>query len=248
MTSLPVEPLVPRPEDVVQGTISACPLAGVMVAMAHTRPAPVAAILGARIPEEAFGRRAGQALFSIWTAEHYVVRFRRGAPIKISPAVYFQGPEVRYARTATGAGWPGLIEKAYAVWRGHGSYNGLDKHKSLSPSPHAAMVLHDLAGNPPSMIDFPGNRYHHAQGGSAVLSANHLTTMLGNARLYPTIAASIQGNAPHPVVPDHTYAVLGMSNQNQRVRLRNPWNGQGALLSLGLDQFRQKFEAVWQAR
>lgn len=239
------DPLNPRPTDVVQGQIAACPIAAGMVAMAHARPAALRAVLGAAAPDDVLSKRDSDEIFRHWSTFYFTVRFRTGSPLRVTPFVYAHDGQITYASTPNGAGWPSYIEKAYAVYRGRNSYNRLDKGTSLNPVPDGGRVMEDLAGRPDLAFMTTG-RFFRSQGGDVELTATILADMLGRAERRPTIAGTItQGAEAHGVVSDHAYAVLRY--RQGRVTLRNPWGGANAEVRITLAAFRQAFQAAWQS-
>jgi hypothetical protein len=154
------DPLRPRPEDVVQGAIAACPIAAVMVALAYSRPANLNVMLGPPLKITVLSKRKDEEVFSYWSDWCYDVKFPRApSAIRVTPMLYFDDSMVQYAATPNGAGWPSYIEKAYAVWKSGGiargsggDYSRLALRRSLIDTPTLGEVLEDLVGRAISCI------------------------------------------------------------------------------------------------
>ncbi len=177
----------------------------------------------------------------------------RGSATRISGVLYHRGETVVYARMPGGPGWPSLLEKAYAVWRGRNSYNRLDL-RSNQNAPDGGQVICDLVGRH-DMLSLTENHLYSnvdctrgtADSDRAARSRNRdIIAMATRARQRPTIAGSRSGQRGHDIVADHAYAVLRMSHG--RVRLRNPHGGNGANVGLTPAEFASEFQAIWQAR
>jgi hypothetical protein len=241
-------PSVPRPGDVKQGALNNCPLAAILVAMAHA----TSAVLSGMITEQAAtvqSRRrsdpAGQ--YPYQSSRLYRVQFRSGSLQTVSSMLYYAWGRVAYAHSDAGVGWMSFIEKAYAVFRGSNSYNGLNTATQVGPPPSANRVIEDLAG-PPDIADLVGNRMFVHGSADVALTNQNLRQMLARADGRATIAASPAQGIPTGIgiLHNHTYAVLDVNRQG-RVLLRNPHGGQGASVDLSLSDFRQAFIAVLQA-
>lgn len=240
----PAHPLVVRAADVVQGQIAACPIAAVMVATAHARPDRIQALLGPPQAGVVLSKRRDDEIFRFWSSTTYQVRFRRGPATTVTPVVYYDDRQVAYARTQDAPGWPSLVEKAYAIWRGGNSYNGLNQGTTLGPPPDAQMVLEDLSG-PSDMADIIGGRFFPNASTERALTDTDLSGMANRGSRRPTIAGSLLHGTTRGVVSNHAYAVLRW--RNGRVVLRNPWGGPGAEVTLTLTEIRANFRALWQA-
>lgn len=240
----PPDPVAVSRTDVVQGAIAACPIAAVMVATAHARPGRIRALLGPQRPGIALSKRADDEIFRFWSDVTYCVTFTGGGDHTVTPVVYFDGADVTYASTPTGPGWPSLIEKAYAIFRGSNSYARLDKGTTLTPVPDARTVLGDVVG-PSDMAHIASDRLFTANATDRALTDADLIAMARRATTRPTIAASVAAGAVAPVISDHGYAVLRWDGR--RVVLRNPWGGAGAEFALTISELKASFQAVLQA-
>jgi hypothetical protein len=246
-------PLRPSMTDVVQGNLAGCPVVATLAALAHTRPTQLASMLGAPVSGDVFsGRRDPNALLAPWTDHYYDVTFPGNtATIRISGAVYHHSGGVEYASTPAGAGWPSLLEKAYATWRGRGSYERLDL-RSLHTVPGPDKVMCDLVGAY-DMADIAGSHWYEdvscrnrkAEKDRALDRRRDMIALAGRANRRPTVAASRQ-TTRHGTVDNHAYAVLGY--RGGRIRLRNPHGGSGATVGLTVNEFLADFAAVYQAR
>jgi hypothetical protein len=239
-------PLQPRLDDVVQGQIAACPIAAAMVAAAHARPSVITGVLGPPISETVLSKRASDEIFRYWSSTIYTVRFRHGAPVRVTPVLYFAGNDVHYAKTPQGPGWPSFIEKGYAIFRGGNSYNRLNIGTALHPVPDGGKVMDDLVGSP-DMAHIAGGRFYAHGGGDQTLTDQLLQAMLARASRRPTIAGSIANGAEQfdSIVSNHAYAVLRFASGV--VHLRNPWGDASATRTVSFQNFKRAFQAVWQA-
>lgn len=249
----PPSPLVVRPRDVMQGDLAGCPVVAALAAIAHSRPARISHMLGRPTVAEVWAHRTGDIIR--WTDAYYDVRFPgRAGTVRITDLAYHRNGRPLYASTPSGGGWPSLIEKAYAAWKGRGrggSYSNLDKRVSSQP-PGGGDVICDFVGRH-DMADITGQRFYTGvdcrtrEADDRALSAiADLGAMASRARRRPTIAASRPGSRRHGIVDDHAYAVLG--GNRRRIRLLNPWGGPGAIRVMAMEEFAHEFTAVWQAR
>lgn len=245
-------PLAPRPTDVIQGQISACPIAAVMVALAHARPANLTRMLGPHQAGPVLSKRRDDEIFRYWADHFYNVVFPgRGAATRITPIVYFDDQQVQYASTPNGAGWPSYIEKAYAVWKSRGGqggsggdYSKLALDGTITGPPDLGEVVRDLIGGF-DVLDFAGNQFVDSHRNGRQLTAGDIEAMARLAGRRPTVAPSIPAGAEQfRIVSNHGYAVLGFGNG---VRLRNPWGGNGADVRISVADFRRAFQGIWQA-
>ena len=216
-----------------------------MVATAHARPSRIQALLGQPQSGDVFSKRQHDQIYRFWSTTSYQVKFHCWTAVTVTPVVYFDGQTVAYASTPSGPGWPSLIEKAYAIWKGRDSYNRLNMGTTYRPVPDAQTVLGDLVG-PSDMADISGGRFFPHNGNDRALTNADLTAMVRRATRRPTIAASLAQGAQNGVVSDHAYAVLRL--RQSRVMLRNPWGGNGAEISLTIAQLLANFQAIWQAQ
>ncbi|MFF0527807.1 hypothetical protein ACFYT3_05405 [Nocardia amikacinitolerans] len=243
----PTHPLVVRYTDVVQGRIANCPIAAVMAATAHARPDRTRRLLGEPQVGDVWSiRRHPDAIFH-WSTVTYHVRFTSGAAKTVTPVLYHRGDKVAYARTPNGPGWPSIVEKAYAIWKGLNKYQNLEEDSGLRPGPDAQTVLNDLVG-PSDMAHIAGGTLFHAQGGQARLTDEHLIDIARQARHRPTIAGSVEHGAANGIISNHAYAVLRWDRAAQRVVMRNSAEYGVADPRLTIAQLRANFQAVWQAR
>lgn len=244
-------PLNARPNDVVQGNLAGCPIVAMLVALAHTRTARLNAMLGAPQAGDVFSKRRRDRIYTFWTRFYYDVTFPgRATATRISGVLYHQDRNVVYARLPGGAGWPSLLEKAYAVWRGGNSYDRLDL-RSTRNVPDGGDVVCDLAGRH-DMADISGSHLYtnvdctnRTSASDRALRNADILAMAGRASRRPTIAASRSVNPGHGIVANHAYAVLGRNRGN--LRLRNPHGGAGANVTISRANFMTAFQAVWQA-
>jgi hypothetical protein len=246
------DPLAARPTDVVQGSISACPIAAVMVALAHARPANLGRMLGQRQKGPLLSKRRDDQIYGLWSDFYYDVVFPgRGSATRITPFVYFDDQNVQYASTPNGAGWPSYIEKAYAVWKSGGGrggsggdYSKLDLQGTFGGPPTVDEVVRDLIGAMDTLL-FASDQFFRSDGGARDIADGDIERMARSAGRRPTIAASIATGAEQfSIVSNHGYAILGFGNG---VRLRNPWGGGGAESVISVARFRQAFQGIWQA-
>jgi hypothetical protein len=238
------EPFQPRPTDVVQGQIAACPIAAAMVAAASARPDVLVRTLGPQRAETVLSKRRDDAIFRYWSSITYNVTFRSGTPVRVTPVLYFGGQDVWYATTPHGPGWPSFIEKGYAIFRGNNSFNRLDLGTSLHPVPDGGKVMRDLVG-PPDMAHLSGGRFYPNGGADQALDDQLLVAMLGRSAQRPTIAGSLLAGAQGGIVNNHAYAVLRYAAGF--AHLRNPWGGTGADVRVSLADFKRSFQVVWQS-
>lgn len=245
-------PLGAKPQDVIQGAIANCPIAAVMLALAHTRPAKLSSMLGAPQSAKVKSKRRADKTYRFTTDFYYDVTFPgRGKPTRITGLLYFRGGDVLYAATPAGPGWPSFIEKAYAVWKGGGgrgssggSYARLDSEDSLRPPPDGGEVIRDLVGKF-DMAHITGKQFFTADEKVRALEKKDIPDMAKRAGKRPTIAASRTGKRGHNIIGNHGYAVLGWRKGN--LRLRNPHGGNHAVVTISAANFRKEFQAVWQA-
>lgn len=106
---------------------------------------------------------------------------------------------LHYMHTFTGAAlWPCIIEKAYAVGRGHNSYDNIRHDVGL------AEAMRDMTGaaEEEHLVAGPGDTL-------PAIKDKALKSWLDAHATRPTIMGSID-SAPHPnLVQGHTYAVVG---------------------------------------
>ncbi|MGV9612194.1 C2 family cysteine protease [Nocardia xishanensis] len=243
----PTHPLVVRYTDVVQGRIANCPIAAVMAATAHARPDRIRQLLGAPQVGDVWSiRRRPNAIFH-WSTVTYHVRFTSGAAKTVTPVLYHREDQVAYARTPNGPGWPSMVEKAYAIWKGNNSYQNLEEDSGLRPGPDAQTVLADLVG-PSDMAYIANDKLFHARGGQTTLRDEHLIAIAQRALHRPTIAGSVEHGAADGIISNHAYAVLRWDRTAKRVVMRNSAEYGAADPRLTIAQLRANFQAVWQAR
>ncbi|MEX2455198.1 MAG: hypothetical protein WD470_10870 [Rhodospirillaceae bacterium] len=103
---------------------------------------------------------------------------------------------IHYMRGASGALWPALIEKAYAVGRGANTYQGLEGTIGL------AEAMRDMTGSAEEehLVDSPGDTL-------PPIANKKLNAWLAEHATRPVILGS-PGNAPL-VTGNHTFAVIG---------------------------------------
>jgi hypothetical protein len=247
-------PLRPRTTDVVQGEIANCPIAALMVAMAHARPANLSQILGQHHPGPLLSKRRDEEIFRYWSDAYYDVVFPgRATATRITPFVYYDDGQVKYASTPSGPGWPSYIEKAYAVFKSGGgqggsggSYNRLNEKTSLTDPPGLGEVMQELIGGF-DVLDFKGNQFIDARRNARPMTAADIAAVAGRAGRRPTVAPSISNGAERfgspAVISSHGYAVLGYAAG--KVRLQNPHGGPEQMISAA--NFRHAFQGIWQA-
>jgi hypothetical protein len=241
----------PKPEDVIQGELAVCPLAAVLVAVAHAKPDFLQQMLPKATPATVISTLAANAKFRLVTNAVMTVQFRDAKPIEISTLLYYEalGDEdqavyqIPYAHSDTGVSWVSFIEKAYAVWRGKNSYATLNANRQLQ----ANDVMKDVVG-PHIFVDLTHDRLFTPKDKGNTeedLSNKRMENLLKAAKQHPTIAASrdIVGNSK--IVANHGYAVLGFDGK--KVYLRNPHGGTDANLSLSVADLKKNFEALLQA-
>ena len=254
LESTPVaSPLAARVNDVVQGNLAGCPVVATLAALASSRPARLSVMLGPPVNDDVFSKRRSDEIFRYWTMHYYDVNFPgNSAAVRISGLIYHDDGDVEYAAMPGGPSWPSLIEKAYAVWRGRGSYDRLDL-RSNPNAPGGGRVMCDLVGRY-DMAHIAGNHWYGntscakgtADTDRPLNGRVDVTTMARRANRRPTVAASRGANTGHGIVSNHAYAVVGYHRGS--IRLRNPHGGPGADLRVPVDQFLTEFQAVWQAR
>lgn len=237
----------PKAQDVVQGAIANCPIAATMTALAHATPKKVTAMLGPANKVNVLSKRRNEDKFSHKSSFCYSVKFHGNSKkVQISPVLYFAGSDVQYAGSPGGVGWPSYIEKAYAVWRGRGSYSRLEGESSLVDPPSANQVMKDCVGRI-DYVDLENSHFYPDKGGDEPLKVRKLVDLLGKAASQPTIAASHPNNAKkYKIINFHGYAVMRITKKSM-VHLRNPHGGSGADVQISLKDFQSAFIAVLQA-
>lgn len=247
----PLGSVPPKPTDVVQGQIAACPIAAVMVAMAHARPDLVTAMLGSPKAGPILSKREGDEIFNLWSDQFLEISFPgRGQPTPVTPWVYFDGQDVEFASTPNGPGWPSYIEKAYAVWKSPkslgqgGSYSRLELTQGgvLGP-PTLNDVMKDLIG-PFDVLRFVDDQLNPR----AALKNSDIIKFAADAGRLPTVAPSLPDDSIETrfgIIPKHGFAVLG-ANKDSLI-LRNPHGGPGARQIIPLSFCRKAFHGLWQA-
>lgn len=224
----------PKAEDVIQGAIGNCPLAAVLVAVAHTKPALLKNMLSEQTGD-VVSKDKSDVKFSVKTDKLLTVQFRKGNPVEMSRLLYHnKDNDLVYANASRDVSWVSFIEKAYAVLRGGNSYNGLNDTTTVNGPPTANKVMEDVVGD-----------FEFAVPASS--SDKDLLAVLAKAKTKATIAAS-QNELPEnsPIVAHHGYAVMGVAGGT--VLLRNPWGGTAADKKLPLKDFKTAFQAVLQEK
>lgn len=236
----------PVPEDMVQGNLNNCPVAAILAALAHVEPETVAGMI-ARSTAEVRSRRRSDPPDSLpyRTDRLYTVQFLGGHPVQVSSFLYYTGGAIAYARSPEDrAAWMSYIEKAYAVFRGGGSYNRLNTTTQLGQPPSLNQVMEDLAG-PYDFADIAENLMYRHHSDSVALTDADLRQMLARANHRATVAGSRDDGIPESFVPGHAYTVLGRTGNS--VSLRNPQGGPDAAVTLSFNEFKTIFRAVLQA-
>lgn len=224
----------PKAEDVIQGYIGNCPLAAVLVAVAHAKPALLKSMISEQTAD-VVSKDKSDANFSVKTDKLLTVQFRKGNPVEMSRLLYHnKDGDLVYASASRSVSWVSFIEKAYAVLRGGNSYNGLNDTTTLNGPPSANKVMEDVVGD-----------YEFAVPTST--SDKDLLAVLADAKKYPTIAAS-NAKLPEssPIVASHGYAVMGVASKT--VLLRNPWGGAEANKKISVTDFKSAFQLVLQEK
>jgi hypothetical protein len=247
--SLPLfagEQNVPVPEDMVQGNLNNCPVAAILAALAHVAPETVAGMIARSTAEVRSRRRSDPPdSFPYRTDRLYTAQFLGGHPVQVSSFLYYTGGVVAYAHSPESrAAWMSYIEKAYAVFRGGGSYNRLNTTTQLGQAPSLNQVMEDLAG-PYDFADLAENLWYRHNSDSVALTDRDLRQMLAQADQRVTVAGSRDAGIPESFVPGHAYTVLGRTGNT--VSLRNPQGGPDAAVTLSFDEFKTIFRAVLQA-
>jgi hypothetical protein len=247
--SLPLfagEQNLPSPEDMVQGALNNCPVAAILASLAHVAPETAAGMIVTRTGEVRSRRRSDPPdSFPYRTDRLYTVQFLGGNPIQVSSFLYYTGGAIAYAHSPENrAAWMSYIEKAYAAFRGDGSYNRLNTTTQLGQAPSLNQVMEDLAG-PYDLADLVENLLYRYNSDSVALSDADLRQMLARADHRVTVAGSRDTGIPESVVSNHAYAVLGRTGHT--VRLRNPQGGPDAAVTCSFDEFKDTFRAVLQA-
>lgn len=117
---------------------------------------------------------------------------------------------IHYMFTMNGALWPSIIEKAYAVGRGHNSYQGINADVGL------AEAMRDMTGSAEEehLVVTPN------PGGPPPpppITNKQLRTWLGGHSSRPTILGSPDAPTRTDVTPNHTFAVIGFNGKNVTV-------------------------------
>lgn len=224
----------PRAEDVIQGAIGNCPLAAVLVALAHTKPARLKSMISEQTLD-VVSKDKSDTTFSVKTDKLLTVQFRKGNPVEMSRLLYHnKDNDLFYASASRDVSWVSFIEKAYAVWRGGNGYNGLNDTTTVNGPPTANKVMEDLVGEYEFAV--PANT-----------SDKDLLAMLADAKKHPTIGASnAQLPEESPIVASHGYAVMGVAGKT--VLLRNPWGGAEANKKVPVQDFKAAFQLVLQEK
>jgi hypothetical protein len=177
------------------------------------------------------------------------VRFT-GASIDVSPVLYFNFFEApRFALSQDGSGWVSYIEKAYAVLRGTHAYERLN---NLDPG----LAMFDMVGLHHKVeIDDADHatlfrNTNEVKDASSItdLDSRNIAKELGNLLADSKRRATIATTPSSPgfdLVGDHTYVVLSFDASTKRVRLFEAMRASEPVLTL--DEFRQAFDAVYQA-
>lgn len=241
----------PKPDEVIQGELAVCPLAAVLVAVAHANPQLLQTMVSKPTPATVVSTLASDAKFRLVSNAVMTVQFRNVKPIEISTLLYYEslGDEdqavwqIPYAFSDKGVSWVSFIEKAYAVLRGKNSYATLNVNRQLV----ANDVMRDVVG-PFIFVDLSRDRIFTPTGKDnkeEELSDKRLEILLKAAKQHPTVAASRDKVASSTTVANHGYGVLGFDGK--KVYLRNPHGGTDANVSLSLAELKKNFEAVLQA-
>jgi len=175
----------------------------------------------------------------------YTVQFLGGHPIQVSSFLYYTAGVMAYAHSPEDrATWMSYIEKAYAVFRGNGSYNRLNTTTQLGQAPSLNQVMEDLAG-PYDFADLAENLMYRHNSDSVALTDADLRQMLAQADQRVTVAGSRETGIPESVVASHAYTVL--DRRGNTVYLRNPQGGTDAAMTFSFNEFKTIFRAVLQA-
>ena len=227
----------------MQGAVSNCPLAAVLVAAAHVNPKLLKGMIS-ETTANVISTSKSDGKFKKKTTKLLTVKFLNGKPVEMSRLLYHDDEgDLVYAHSPNGVSWMSFIEKGYAVFRGRNSYNGLSEGTQLRDPPTANDVMADVVGSP-DVILLDG----------AKVDDKKLRTFLKNVNTRPTIAASREVASEFgkiTIVEHHGYAVLAFkdkkNDKDAEVQLRNPWGGAGADIILSLKDFKAAFAAVLQA-
>ena len=115
---------------------------------------------------------------------------------------------------------------------------------SIGGPPHLGEVMQDVIGGF-DVLDLVGGQFIDARRNGRAAAAGDVQAMAQRAGGRPTVAPSIANGAEQfGIVSNHGFAVLGFRNG---VRLRNPWGGAGAEVTISVANFRQAFQGIWQA-
>ena len=237
---------LPSVDDVVQGALDNCPVAAILVALAHVAASSVAGIVQ-RSAADVRSRRSSDPpdSFPYTSSRLYTVQFRAGSPVRVSSFLYYTQGGIAYAHSREdSASWMSYIEKAYAVFRGGNSYNRLGRTTHVGLPPAVNRVMEDLAG-PYDYADLVENLMYRSGAESSVLADADLREMLARADQRVTVAGSLGSGLPANVVPNHAYTVLDRSRNS--ILLRNPQGGPRAEVSFAFEEFKSIFRAVLQA-
>jgi len=238
----------PQPADVIQGRLNNCPIGAALMALAHTTPSTITAMIspiegggGSGETEEA-GAEQGLQLYQVSIPAH--------APVQITNRLYFQGESltnsnIAYTHSSNGTMWMSLIEKAYATTLSRGYITLSQTGSGAGGAPDTRDVFLAIVGPcETAILGDAGNQLYSSAGEVTMMSGGQLRTMLRQARRRATIAAT-QPGIRGPVEAAHSYTVLGFAGG--QVRLRDPRGGEHAVVSLSQEQFQQYFAAIIQA-
>ncbi len=192
----------PAQEDVNQGNSSDCYYLTSLQSLARLQPARL----------EQMGVDLGDGT--------YLVEFQRGGAaqyVRVDgdlPSYISGGPDLMYAHPGvSGNEWAPIFEKAYAYFR-----KGANSYASLDNGFMTSSYL-DLGVNASTFI-LPSDQTSFLAMVNGKLGANLAVDVL--------TSNTIGGGAP--LVPSHTYSVLGASQDvsgNVWVTIRNPWGNDG---------------------
>jgi len=246
----------PKPDEVIQGELWVCPLAAVLVAVAHANPKKLMEMLPKPTPAQVISTLDSDPKFRMVTDVVMTVQFPDANPIKISKLLYHkpieeegEGGGIPYAHSNNGVGWVSFIEKAYVVLRGKNTYQRLN----VSPGLDIGQVMGDVVG-PYLIIDLVNGRLFTPKGKDMKdtkdedLSDKRLKDLIKAAAQRPTIAASLEKPPGKTIHKNHGYGVMGFDGK--KVQLRNPWGSDAAEspdVALSLEEFKKNFQMALQA-
>jgi hypothetical protein len=259
---------VPKPEDVIQGFVGNCPVAGTLMALAHsTKGQPkLAAMIGET--QTTVTSKHPSTGATLTTDRLLTVTFPSGTgPVKITDYLYQSGsaPVVLLfmhsdQNPVGGVLWPSFLEKAYVLFKcaaGSESYQALDarniqevmndfwgNHQYVSWDLTSAEILSQVTAGSCSST---GCTY----GGAASFDLNKapqkkqfhdkLKAFLTNHATLPTVAGTVASSGD--IEGPHLYAVVGFAVNTVTVLNpnQNASNSPPRQVSLSFADFLDKF-------